>query len=165
VPKKEGDGLGMEVAARLEVCEALKLGDLCVGMDEASEVAEIRGPDEPGPGPLPMEDGPGKDHGEQDAVVKREDSQGTANVEVANAMGVVAGVEEDAGDEKAGEDEEEVDPGPAVGELEVVLEEDEKESDGAEAVERRIKGTIFRACVGGVARDYLGFGDVHLRGG
>ncbi len=44
---------------------------------------------------------------EKDAVVKRKDAEGAAGVEVAEEVGVLEGVAEDAGDEEAGEGEEE----------------------------------------------------------
>ena len=40
---------------------------------------------------------------EKDAVVKRKDAEGAAGVEVAEEVGVLEGVAEDAGDEEAGE--------------------------------------------------------------
>src|ERR1700677_1058743 len=50
---------------------------------------------------------------EESCIVKREDTQGSANVEVAPPMNRVARIPEDAGDEKTGEYEEERYPAPA----------------------------------------------------
>src|SRR4051812_38390960 len=46
---------------------------------------------------------------EEHAVIEREDAQGAAGVKIAKEMRRSLGVEEDSGDEKTGEDEEEVD--------------------------------------------------------
>ena len=52
----------------------------------------------------------------QYAVVERENAQEAPHVEVANVVRLVAGVVENAGDEEAGQDEEELDAvGPIVG--------------------------------------------------
>ena len=52
----------------------------------------------------------------QHAVVEREDAQDAPHVEVAEVVRLVAGVIEDAGDEEAGQDEEQVDAvGPVIG--------------------------------------------------
>ena len=62
-----------------------------------------------------------------------------AEPESGEEVGGVALLEDDAGDEEAGEDEEEVDPGPAhepVGEPEVVKQDGER-GEGAKAVELR----------------------------
>jgi len=48
-------------------------------------------------------------------VVEREDAQGAADVEVAEEVGFAGGVPEDAGDEEAGEREEELNACPAGG--------------------------------------------------
>ncbi len=87
-----------------------------------------------------MEDGVGERGQNEDAEEEREDAQGAAEVEVADAVRLVACVVEDAGDQEAGEDEEEVHASPAPRHIEVVLGEDEKEGHGAEAVERGIVG-------------------------
>jgi hypothetical protein len=55
-----------------------------------------------------------KEHkSEENRVEEREDSKSTASIEVFDFMFDLRGVEEDAGDEEAGEDEEEVDSYPA----------------------------------------------------
>jgi hypothetical protein len=46
---------------------------------------------------------------EEEAVVERKDAQGAAGVEGFEEVGLVESVEKDAGDEEAGENEEEVD--------------------------------------------------------
>jgi hypothetical protein len=51
---------------------------------------------------------------QQDAVVEGEDAQGAAGVELAEVAFVLQGVDQNAGDKKAGEDEEEVDAKVAV---------------------------------------------------
>ena len=51
------------------------------------------------------------------------------------ADGTLFGGDEDTGDEKAGEDEKEIDPGPHEPDVEGVIEKDHADGDGADAVE------------------------------
>jgi hypothetical protein len=53
--------------------------------------------------------GPGEEKQyKEDAIVEREDAQGAAGIEGFEEVGAVARVQKDAGDEKAGENEEEI---------------------------------------------------------
>ena len=93
-----------------------------------------------------------KEHEQQEhAVIKRKDAQRAADVEVACPERVVARVVQDAGNQEAGKHEEEVDARPAPGQRQVVLAEDHKERDGAQAVQGRKKGPVFGLGPFGVA--------------
>ena len=88
--------------------------------DKASVVAEVKEREHPGGAPEPMEDGRSEKRAEENGVVKGEDAQGAAHIEVANAVRLIARVVQDAGDEKAGEHKEKVDADPSPVHSEVV---------------------------------------------
>ena len=52
-------------------------------------------------------------HAADEQVEQREDPQDAARVEVAEVVGVVAGVDQDAGDQEPADHEEQIDAGPA----------------------------------------------------
>ncbi len=62
--------------------------------------------------PLEMEGFGEQENEKEKSIVKREDAQGPAGVEDLEVVAVVEGLKEDAGDEEAGEGEEEVDADP-----------------------------------------------------
>jgi hypothetical protein len=118
------------------------------GKDERGVVAEIESPETPGWEPDPVKDGVEQKRNQQYAVVKRKDAQDTASIEVAKAVFCTACVVEDARNEEAGEDEEDVDTDPAPAQLawviEIVFEEDEKDRNGSQAIECGIEALVFR---------------------
>src|SRR5262249_2287333 len=111
---------------------------------------------------------------DEDSVVEGKDSQGATDVEVAQIVGGLARVEENSGDEKAGEGEEEIDAHPAAdadglhelndrggglaGES-VMADEDEQEREAAESVE-----TADMAAGGAFGRGEPGMGFRHVGG-
>jgi hypothetical protein len=90
---------------------------------------------------------------EEDTVIEGKDAQRAADIKVAGTVSIVTGVEEDAGNQKAGEDKEDVYTRPTPRDGVVVLKEHHEECDGAETVKRGIKGTIFGHRAFGVAGD------------
>jgi hypothetical protein len=50
-------------------------------------------------------------------VIERKDAHGAADVKIAEAMRIVTCIKQDAGNEKTGEHEENVDAGPTPGQL------------------------------------------------
>ena len=117
----------------------------------AEEVTDVEEEGEVQPSPLVVEERrKGEQYGD-DEVKDREDAKAAACVEAAEVSGVVAGVVEDTGDEKTGEDEEEVDAHPSVlpdvvecaengtamGASTEVVEEDHGDGEGADAIECR----------------------------
>ena len=96
--------------------------------------------------PAPAKDWPKQPAGNQHSVKHREDAQGAIEIEAAKAVGCVALVVEDAGDEKAREHEKDVDEGSPVEGFsvpKVVLAKDDKHGDSAQTVEGWIGGTLF----------------------
>ena len=85
-----------------------------------------------------------------DQVVEREDAQRAPRVEAGEVAFAAARVDQDAGDQESGEHEEQIDARPAdIGPLredlvnrrhwlqnEIVMEQNEEDSDAAEAIER-----------------------------
>ena len=67
----------------------------------AGEVLQVEGKEDPRRVELPAEDRIEQDGQQNDAVVERENAQGTPGVEVAKAIDAFARVVEDAGDEEA----------------------------------------------------------------
>ncbi len=91
-----------------------------------------------------MHDGLEHEQQQKYAVVKREDAEGAAHIKSPGAMGVIAGVEKNSGNQKSGENKKDIDPRPSPGELVVVLREDHEKSDRAQAVKRGKERAIFR---------------------
>lgn len=130
-----------EVAAEGELVVIGPCGEGCgeggAGGGEVPVVVEEEGDSEGGDG-----------HGEEG----REDAGETALPEVGEGESAeVFGAEEDAGDEVAGEGEEDIDAGEAAGEPEAVEVEDEdgEDGDGAEAVDFRPVGGMGLGLHGG----------------
>lgn len=122
-------------------------------MDDAEEIGEVGGPKEPAGVPLPMRQRLGEENEEKDGIVQGEDAQGAAQVEVARAVGLVGGVEQDASDEKAGKDEEAVHTDPAEPEVAVVVKENRQERRGAQAVQSGVEDAVAGRGAGGRAGD------------
>ena len=162
--------------------QAPEVADVDVREDELAHLAEgkVGGVGEVEPLPVvPLQVqwvGEGEER-EEKAIVKREDAEGAARVEVAEEVGLVEGVVEDAGDEEAGEGEEEGDADPegssdvdeeaeegggvgVVGPEEVVG-EDEEDGDAADAIKRGDMAEAAGVCLvheggwrGGVGRGH-----------
>src|SRR5664280_1495931 len=99
-----------------------------------------------------MQKDAGENYGREYDVIQRKNAKDTAGIEAAEIVCGGAGIEEDAGDEKSGEDEEEIDAGPAEAKIVLqdgaremvgrdigahVQEEDKNDGAGAETVEFR----------------------------
>ena len=112
------------------------------------EVSEIKKPEIPGPVPYPMEDGRRHQEKKKQTIVKGKDTQGPANVEVAEAMFGVSRVVKNAGDQEAGENEEDIDAGPSPTHAEriskIVLMKYKQYRNGAQAVQGWIELLVFR---------------------
>ena len=88
-------------------------GRFKVRCEKNGDIAEIEEVEKMLSAPMEVKYRRAKDECEEDCVEEREDSKSTASIEVFDFMFDLRGVEEDAGDEEAGEDEEEVDSYPA----------------------------------------------------
>ena len=129
---------------------------------EPAEVLEIEQKRRKGTGPVEAEGAREQQQRQEDAVVERKDAEGAASVEGAEVARTADGVLQDAGDEEAGEDEEEVDTGGGEDERGVDDEasvrhvageqmrgHDAEDGEAAQAVERcdvaaaKVAGTRF----------------------
>ena len=142
----------------LEISHSLQGRAWQIVVEEACVVAEIGRPHQPLPGQTPTHEGNGENDRQHDAVIKRKDPQSAANVKIADTMWIVTRIKQNAGDEEAGEDEEEIDTSPAPGHLPVMLEKDREKCDSPQTVESWIESPVFRFGVRGIAGDNLGIG-------
>ena len=119
----------------------------------ARPVAEMAYPEQQARFKLPAINGPKQQKDEANAVIERKDAEHAARVEVAQAMWLVPAVVEDARDQEAGQHEKQVhahespvaQEGNFVGK--VVDGEDQQNSDGTVAIQRRV---ILRQTAGPV---------------
>src|ERR1700704_5092564 len=88
-------------------------GRLKVRGEKHGNIAEIEEIKKMPGAPMEMEYRGEEQKGEENSVEEREDSESTSSIEVFDFMFSLRGVIEYAGDEEAGEDEEEVDSDPA----------------------------------------------------
>ena len=81
--------------------------------EEAGVVAEVSRPERLAKIPLPMSKWPEQQNKKPNKVVERKDSEGTSDVEVPVPVNLGLAVKEDSRDEEAGQNEEDIDPGPS----------------------------------------------------
>ena len=100
-----------------------------------------------------MNKGIEQEQDKKNPVVERKYAKSTADVEIARPVGVVACVEQDAGDQEAGENKKDIYTGPAPGDRSIVLKKYEQKGNRAQAIQRRIEYSIFRLRLGGIPGD------------
>jgi hypothetical protein len=142
------DGQVAEVKGGMQIFHGLAATKKYAWIEQPCVVAKIDGPETPRRRPDPVKDGIEEKGEEKDTVVEGKDTKDAADVEVAKAMLSFPSVVEDACDEKAGEDEEDVDADPTPAKrawvIEIVFEEDEKDRNGSQAIECGIEALVFR---------------------
>src|ERR1035437_11085469 len=108
-------------------------------------VADVSRPNQPDPVPIPVEDGVDQRQHQEHRVIQRKDTQCAPNIEVPDAMQLVARIEKDAGNQETGENEKNIDAGPSPWHFQIVVPKDHQERDGAQTIQRREISAVCRA--------------------